>query len=71
MQLTASKLSYEARAELAVKLNTPPTYAEFVQRMIKPHGGPTAGLTGLTFNMMAEWPAEVMQSIYNALLLLE
>ena len=71
MQTTAFKLSYEAREELAVKLNTPPSYADFVQRLIKPHGGPTAGLTGLTFNMMAEWPAEVMESIYKALLHLE
>ena len=71
MQLTASKLSYEAREELSVKLNTPPSYEVFVQRLIKPHGGPTAGLTGLTFNMMAEWPSEVMLAIYNALLHLE
>jgi len=71
MQITASRLSYEAREELAVRLRTPPTYEDFVQRLIKPHGGPTAGLTGLTFNMMAEWPGEVMEAVYKALLRLE
>ena len=30
MQLTASKLSYEAREDLADKLNTPPSYEDFV-----------------------------------------
>ena len=51
MQLTASKLLPEARADLAARLNKPPTYEEFVERLIRPRGGPTAGLTGLTFNM--------------------
>jgi hypothetical protein len=71
MQLTASKLLPAARAELAARLAEPPTYAEFVERLIKPRGGPTAGLTGLTFNMMAEWPEEVMKSVYSALCKLE
>jgi len=45
MQLTASKLLPEARAELAARLAEHPTYADS-------GGGPTAGLTSLTFNMM-------------------
>ena len=70
-QDTASKLSDEMRAELADQLNQLPTYAEFVERLRNPCGGPTAGLTGLTYNMMAEWPDEVAKSIYAALCQLE
>ena len=67
MQATASKLTAVHRAELSAKLRQPPTYEDFVGRLIRPRGGPTAGLTGLTYNMMAEWPEEVMSAVYQAL----
>ena len=70
-QATASKLSQDMKDELADQLNQPPSYAEFVERLRKPRGGPTAGLTGLTYNMMAEWPDEIAKSIYEALCKLE
>ena len=70
LQETASRVSSSDRAELETKLSKPPSYADFVQSIIKPRGGPTAGLTGLTFNMMAEWPEEVMEAVYKALCLL-
>ena len=67
MQTTSSKLTGDQRAELANKLQQPPSLEEFVQRLIKPRGGPTAGLTGLTYNMMAEWPEEVMRAVHESL----
>ena len=53
--------------DLSNRLTKPPSYEDFVNRLIKPRGGPTAGLTGLTYNMMSQWPEEVMKEVYAAL----
>ena len=67
MQGSAARLTREDRDQLTAKLRKPPSYGEFVARLARPRGGPTAGLTGLTYNMVSQWPEEVMIPVYAAL----
>jgi len=67
LRSTASKLTAEQRAEMAIALNTPPTREQFIAKMVDPRGGMTGGCTGLTYNMMAEWPLEVMNAMYDTM----
>jgi hypothetical protein len=67
MQSTALRLTQADRDDLSQRLRRPPSYEDFVNRLIKPRGGPTAGQTGLTYNMMSQWPEEVMKLVYESL----
>ena len=62
MKGTALRLTKADRDELSERLSRPPSYEDFVNRLLKPRGGPTAGQSWLTYNMMTKWPEEVSSS---------
>ena len=57
-----SKLSDDLKAQLAVKINTPPTEIEFIEEVQRGKGGMTGGMSGLTYNIMSKWPVSTKHS---------
>ena len=62
-----NKLSEQQTNVFNWKLNQPPSFEEFRETIKKGKGGKTSGLSGLTYQVMKEWPDEVIRLIYTAL----
>ena len=61
------QISDSDKLALTIDLQTPPTYEAFQAKLKYGKGGHTAGLTGLTYNMMAEWDEPIAKIIYLGL----
>ena len=71
LHVTALRLTNSDREELESLMTTPPDYATFKARLTWGKGGVTGGVTGCTYTMMAEWPEEVIRTVYDTLILLD